>query len=239
VARGLAPVALRSGAKTCDWWLSGTPQFPVLRLLRSRTGASPLATKTTKAFSCRYSFTGIRVFTQHKQSCPGQPGTSLECAIENLKGSNGMPTQPNSHRLRLGRYSESGRAYLITAVVHDRQPVFSDWHLGRLLVAELRRAHESIAVSSFAWVVMPDHFHWLMQLEEGNLGHVIGAIKSRCTRTLNEVTGRHGPLWQTGYHDRAIRDGEDLLPFARYIVANPLRAGLVDKIGDYPLWDAC
>jgi hypothetical protein len=52
------------------------------------------------------------------------------------------------------------------------------------------------------------------------------------------MTGRCGPLWQTGYHDRAIRDGEDLLPFARYIVANPLRAGLVEKIGDYPLWDA-
>jgi len=25
---------------------------------------------------------------------------------------------------------------------------------------------------------------------------------------------------------------------ARYIVANPLRAGLVERIGDYPLWDA-
>jgi hypothetical protein len=93
---------------------------------------------------------------------PGQPGTSLECAIDNLKGSNGMPTQPNSHRLRQGRYSESGRAYLITAVVHDRQPVFSDWHLGRLLVAELRRAHETNVVNSIAWVIMPDHFHWLM-----------------------------------------------------------------------------
>jgi len=173
------------------------------------------------------------------QIYPGQPGTSLECAIDNLKGSNGMPTHPNSHRLRQGRYSESGRAYLITAVVHDRQPVFSDWHLGRLLVAELRRAHETNVVNSIAWVIMPDHFHWLMQLEESNLGRVIGAIKSRCTREVNEITGRRGPLWQTGFHDRAIRDGEDLLPFARYIVANPLRAGLVDKIGDYPLWDAC
>jgi REP element-mobilizing transposase RayT len=150
-----------------------------------------------------------------------------------------MPTQPNSHRLRLGRNSENGRAYLITAVVHDRQPIFSDRYLGRLLVAELRRAHDSGLVSSIAWVVMPDHFHWLMQLKASDLGPVIGAVKSRCTREVNEIAGRRGPLWQTGYHDRAIRDGEDLLPFARYIVANPLRAGLVKKIGDYPLWDAC
>ena len=150
-----------------------------------------------------------------------------------------MPTQPNSHRLRLGRYSETSRAYLITAVIHNRQPLFSDWRLGRLLVAEMRRAHDSGLVNSIAWVVMPDHFHWLIQLQDDNLGNVLGATKARCAQAVNKTTGRRGPLWQTGYHDRAIRDGEDLLPFARYIVANPLRAGLVEKIGDYPLWDAC
>ncbi|KJZ64730.1 REP-associated tyrosine transposase [Pseudomonas fluorescens] len=150
-----------------------------------------------------------------------------------------MPTQPNSHRLRLGRNSENGRAYLITAVLHDRKPIFSDWRLGRLLVAELRRAHDSGLVNSIAWVVMPDHFHWLMQLQDNNLGNVIGATKARCAQAVNKTTGQSGALWQTGYHDRTIRDGEELLPFARYIVANPLRAGLVDKIGDYPLWDVC
>jgi REP element-mobilizing transposase RayT len=150
-----------------------------------------------------------------------------------------LPTYPNSHRLRIGRHSEHGRAYLITAVTHERQPIFSDWRLGRLLVAELRRTHDSGRVSSIAWVVMPDHFHWLMQLQEGDLGGAIGATKARCTQAVNAKPGRCGPLWQTGYHDRAIRDDGDLLPYARYIVANPLRAGLVEKIGDYPLWDAC
>ncbi|MBT9267632.1 transposase [Pseudomonas sp. MG-9] len=150
-----------------------------------------------------------------------------------------MPVQPNSHLLRAGRCSEVGRAYLLTAVVHHRQPVFSDWKLGRLLVAELRRAHEERQVNSIAWVVMPDHFHWLMQLESPDLGRVMGSVKSRCALKVNQETGRQGPLWQTGYHDRAIRDGEDLKPFARYIIANPLRAGLVERIGDYPLWDAC
>ncbi|MCP1497738.1 REP element-mobilizing transposase RayT [Pseudomonas migulae] len=99
-----------------------------------------------------------------------------------------MPTQPNSHRLRLGRHSETGRAYLITAVIHDRQPVFHDWRLGRLLVAEMRWAHDSGVVVSIAWVVMPDHFHWLMQLRDGDLGNAIGATKARCTRALNKMT---------------------------------------------------
>ncbi|MDB5997981.1 MAG: transposase [Pseudomonas sp.] len=149
-----------------------------------------------------------------------------------------MHPRPNSHLLRHGRFSESGRAYLITAVVHQRRRLFTDWRLGRLLVTEFRRAHELKWVDSLAWVVMPDHFHWLVQLEHTNLSHLVQATKSRSTLTINRALDRKGAFWQTGYHDRAIRDGEELLPFARYIVANPLRAGLVEKIGDYPLWDA-
>ncbi|ROM86874.1 transposase [Pseudomonas brassicacearum] len=149
-----------------------------------------------------------------------------------------MPPYPNSHRLRQGRYSEQGRAYLVTAVIHRRRPVFADWTVGRLLVAEFKHAHDSNQVNSLAWVVMPDHFHWLLQINEGSLSQVIGAVKARCTRRLNCWAGTSGPLWQSGFHDRAIRDNEDLLPFAQYIITNPLRAGLADRIGDYPLWDA-
>jgi hypothetical protein len=57
--------------------------------------------------------------------------------------------------------------------------------------------------------------------------------------SINRASGTRGAFWQSGYHDRAIRDGEELRPFARYIVANPVRAGLVEKTGDYPLGDAC
>ncbi|GBH14379.1 REP element-mobilizing transposase RayT [Pseudomonas syringae pv. actinidiae] len=35
-----------------------------------------------------------------------------------------------------------------------------------------------------------------------------------------------------------MRNEQDMAGLARYIVANPLRAGLVKKLGDYPLWDA-
>ncbi|UVM51660.1 MULTISPECIES: REP-associated tyrosine transposase [unclassified Pseudomonas] len=150
-----------------------------------------------------------------------------------------MHPRPNSHLLRHGRFSEEGRAYLITAVVHQRRRIFTDWQLGRLLVAELKRAHDQKWINSIAWVVMPDHLHWLVQLEQRSLAQLMQATKSRSTLSINRASNNEGAFWQSGYHDRAIRDGEELLPFARYIVANPLRAGLVKKIGDYPLWDAC
>ncbi|WP_433740180.1 REP-associated tyrosine transposase [Pseudomonas putida] len=149
-----------------------------------------------------------------------------------------MPVAANGCHLRKGRYSESGRIYLITAVTHERQPVFSDWRSARLLVEQLREADETEIVTSMAWVVMPDHLHWLLQLQQGSLAELMCRIKSRSSRSINLMQGVQHRLWQRGYHDRALRRDEDLKATARYIIMNPLRAGLVTRIGDYPLWDA-
>ncbi|WP_395608171.1 REP-associated tyrosine transposase [Pseudomonas sp. B22129] len=149
-----------------------------------------------------------------------------------------MPQPLNSHLLRRGRFSESGRAYLVTAVVYQRRPLFTDFRLGRLLVAELKQAHDLGLISSLAWVIMPDHFHWLFELRSATLPQVMKRVKSRSTLTINRACAAHGAFWQSGYHDQATRAEDDLIRIARYIIANPLRAGLVEHIGDYPLWDA-
>jgi putative transposase len=144
-----------------------------------------------------------------------------------------------SHALRCGRFSESGRGYLLTAVTYNRQPVFSDWRLARLLITEMRRLHDAKLIESCAWVVMPDHLHWLVQLGPLALPTLMQQLKSRSAIAINKACHEHhGRLWQKGFHDHALRREEDMLATARYIVANPLRAGLTQRIGDYPLWDA-
>ena len=149
-----------------------------------------------------------------------------------------MPDLATSHRLRIGRFSEPNRVYLITTNTQERVPLFGDFHLGRLVVWQFRLAQYQGLANSLAWVVMPDHFHWLIELQKGSLGDLICQVKSKSTRSVNGATGRKGRLWQTGFHDRALRREDDLVKMARYVVANPLRAGLVERIGDYPLWDA-
>ncbi|MBI5331450.1 MAG: transposase [Betaproteobacteria bacterium] len=142
--------------------------------------------------------------------------------------------------LRKGRFSEAQRAYFITCVLADRRSaLFADLFLVRQVVAEMRRLHEAGLVNSLAWVVMPDHIHWLLQLENQiELAGIMKSFKARSALAINRRLGRHGPLWQKAYHDHALRDGEDPYATARYIAANPLRAGLVQDIGDYPHWDA-
>lgn len=149
-----------------------------------------------------------------------------------------MPDLPHANRLRGGRYSQSGQIYLLTAVTHHRDPVFANWRVGRLMVDQFRQAQTEECAESLAWVVMPDHFHWLVELKNSTLPALMLATKSCSARAVNASLKRCGPLWQRGFHDRAIRREDDLHAVARYIVANPLRAGLVRRVHDYPLWDA-
>ena len=44
--------------------------------------------------------------------------------------------------LRTGRCLETNQPYLITTVTLDRRPLFDDWHIGRMLVTELKNATE-------------------------------------------------------------------------------------------------
>ena len=128
--------------------------------------------------------------------------------------------------------------YLVTTVTCNRKTVFHDWRLARLLVAELRQASEAGFVESLAWVIMPDHLHWLIILQDATLAAMVHRVKARSAIAINKYNGSSGRFWQKGFHDRAIRQEEDIQSAARYIVANPLRAGIVDDIGGYPLWDA-
>ncbi|MBP5944660.1 MULTISPECIES: REP-associated tyrosine transposase [Pseudomonas] len=149
-----------------------------------------------------------------------------------------MPDLPAAHRLRAGRYGEANRIYLLTTNTLNRAPVFKEFALGRLVVDQFRNAQNLGLANSLAWVVMPDHFHWLIELQQGSLSELMQKTKSMSTKAVKQRTGRNISLWQRGFHDRALRREEDLVKMARYVVANPLRAGLVEKLGDYPLWDA-
>ncbi len=144
------------------------------------------------------------------------------------------------NQLRAGRYSEPGRDYFITVVTHERIPVFNDLNRARTVIQQLRRLDEDDQLLSQAWVVMPDHMHILATLGAVcTLSECIKQLKGRTARVINaHQIRRRQPLWQPGFYDRALRSEEDRPPIARYLVANPLRAGLVNRLADYPHWDS-
>ena len=145
---------------------------------------------------------------------------------------------PSDDLLR-GRVSRTGQIYHIMTTTEGRAPLFRDFTVARLVIAEMRRLEEQNLLHSIAWVLMPDHLHWLLQLNGPMaISTVIKVLKGRSARQLGFLLPDSQPVWQKGFHDHALRREEDVRKVARYIVANPLRAGLVEQIGDYPLWDA-
>ncbi len=92
---------------------------------------------------------------------------------------------------------------------------------------------------TLAFVLMPDHVHWLIRLTGMvRLSMAVKEVKGGSARRINRSLERTGRVWQPGYHDHALRREEDMRAIARYIIANPVRAGIVKRIWDYPHWDA-
>jgi putative transposase len=149
-----------------------------------------------------------------------------------------FPDDPGHRALRKGRHSCPGQVYLITTVTFNRQPVFHHFAAARALVKSIYDADRLGKTETLAYVVMPDHLHWLVRLSgDTSLSMTIGGVKGvSAYRVASLLAGMK--LWSKGFHDHAVRREEDLKALARYVIYNPVRAGLVDRPGLYPHWDA-
>jgi putative transposase len=145
---------------------------------------------------------------------------------------------PYSELLR-GRASIGGQIYLVTTVTRNRARLFTNLYVGRIVVRTLHCQEIAADATTLAYVVMPDHLHWLVQLRPGrNLSELVQLAKGRSAFEINRARATRNSVWQQSFHDRAVRKEENLGDVARYLVCNPLRAGLVRRLNEYSLWDA-
>jgi len=129
--------------------------------------------------------------------------------------------------------------YLLTTVSFGRLPLFADWRCAWAASDQADSSANWPGAELLCWVLMPDHWHGLVRLRrEGDLAKAMRQAKGSMARAANLARGRGGIVWEPGFHDRALRREEDILPAARYVVGNPLRAGLASRVGQYPYWNA-
>jgi len=140
----------------------------------------------------------------------------------------------SSPRLHRGRHSSLGTVYAVTTICRHRAPLFLDPANSAIIREVIASLDVRGVTSTFAWVAMPDHLHWLFQLQQGSLAQCMQSMKGVSSLQINRQRGGGGAIWQPGYHDHAVRADASLHKHARYILANPIRAGLATTLGEYP-----
>ena len=136
-----------------------------------------------------------------------------------------------------------GGTFFFTVALADRSSDLLVRHVDRLrriyAAAQQSRPFVTIAVC-----VLPDHLHAIWKLPEGDADFSLrwSLIKSGFTRGLpidaprasSKISKRERGLWQRRYWEHAIRNETDLQRHIDYIHFNPVKHGLVKRVGDWP-----
>ena len=93
-------------------------------------------------------------------------------------------------------------------------------------------AHHHVAVH--AYCLMPDHLHGVCEVtsSDGSFVTFVSAFKQRSGFAFARQAGQR--LWQESFFERHLRADEDMARVARYVLENPVRAGLAVRPQDYP-----
>jgi len=136
---------------------------------------------------------------------------------------------------RLPHVSYVGKArYFLTFCVRDRCEAFKDSEAAESTLSQFQRTAVEERFALLAYCLMPDHAHLLVEgLDEtSDLRRFAKLAKQRSSALHKKNTGHR--LWQEGYFERVLRDDDSGPEYARYIVNNPMRKGLVASPRDYP-----
>ena len=89
----------------------------------------------------------------------------------------------------------------------------------------------------YAWCVMPNHVHAVLEPLRGwKLAQILHSWKSFSAHRANAILNRSGELWQREYYDRLLRDGREFLRAVQYVARNPVKAGLRDWPWVWTCW---
>jgi putative transposase len=124
--------------------------------------------------------------------------------------------------------------YFLTICVAPRREVFIDCDSVDLVLSQLRRSASVRHFAVIAYCFMPDHIHLLVEglTDDADLRNFMRVFKQQSSFAWRRQHEQQ--LWQRGYFDRVLREEDDTVTVARYVLNNPVRAGIVAAPDQYP-----
>lgn len=121
-----------------------------------------------------------------------------------------------------------GALYHVTCRGNRRENIFRDRTDRLAWFVEVERMCQRFHFVVHAFCLMTNHFHLLIETPEGNLGQGMRLLNSAYSQHFNRRHDLAGHVMQGRYHAVLVQKESYLLELARYIVLNPVRAGIVD-----------
>jgi putative transposase len=161
-------------------------------------------------------------------------------------GESRLPKHPSCYNLfepspnfresmaKLHRLRQTDRIFFVTATLIEGAPDYTADEFPILLDAFVEsRMHLGFLICGY--VLMPDHWHALLWPSSPlTISRVLKDIRTRCTKSLNQIRRTKGTTGQDQFWDRFVRNRKEYNDRMEYMHLNPVRAGLVERAEDWP-----
>ncbi len=154
-----------------------------------------------------------------------------------------LSVSPHRHLRRLDRIWVDSPIYFVTTCTQHRRAVLARPDVAQILIDEWTRAYDRHGWAVGRYVIMPDHVHFFCrsEYESKTLSEFMAGWKGWSSRRVHDLPRPRSataatttPLWQREFFDHMLRSSESYGEKWNYVFENPVRAGLVTRVDDWP-----
>jgi REP element-mobilizing transposase RayT len=142
----------------------------------------------------------------------------------------------HSHLVRLSVLWTGVPVYFITVCCRERARILASPEVAAILVDEWHAALRRHGWAVGAYLIMPDHVHFFCAARGAScsLSQFVGRWKEWTSKQLKSELGLTCGIWQAEFFDHVLRSEESYTAKREYVWQNPVRAGLVASLADWP-----
>lgn len=163
---------------------------------------------------------------------------NIFCRAQRARLQNGDTMKRYKHLRRLESVWIEQPIFFITTCVDGRRPLLARPDVFAIIQDEFRAAPQRHGWHVGRFVVMPDHIHFFCACGDGaaatSLSRFAGAFKEWSAKRMIRQLGMQAPVWQAEFFDHVLRSDESYGDKWLYVRENPVRAGLVQTVEEWP-----